>query len=187
MALSYIVCVQSWNRGTVFVLTICFIIMHACMPDAQTYTHSLTSFQCATQYASLQLAGIIRPHDGNCYTPRLVGSEPDTRYTMWGVFVSKMLLYHHYQVQCFLVRICCWLHLHIYITWFLLLSGTINFTLDTGLPSPHGLFTVLKHPAKQHTWCVLKRPMQQHVECETTCTVCYSETTRTVCYKVNVK
>ena len=114
MALSYIVCVQSWNRGTVFVLTICFIIMHACMPDAQTYTHSLTSFQCATQYASLQLAGIIRPHDGNCYTPRLVGSEPDTRYTMWGVFVSKMLLYHHYQVQCFLVRICCWLHLHIY-------------------------------------------------------------------------
>ena len=81
--------------------------------------------------ASLQLAGIIRPHDGNCYTPRLVGNEPDTRYTMWGVFVSRCFHAHHHYYTMQAVLFSCGLHVHghTYITWFLLLSGTINFTV----------------------------------------------------------
>ncbi len=35
----------------------------------------------------LQLAGILRPHDGNCYVPLPNGTE-SVDYQFWGVFVS---------------------------------------------------------------------------------------------------
>lgn len=84
-------CVQTWKQGNSICIDHLFH-MRACTPNACKLT--LIAFQCGTHYlwdisASLQLAGIIRPHDGNCYIPRLVDSEPDTRYTMWGVFVSR--------------------------------------------------------------------------------------------------